>query len=310
MEVLTPKDLKEKFKDPWIAPYKKVITMVDNDLVEIVEYHPCIGGSEWVVYQYERSSELVKKSNRDGNKHTFLVEVGKSDFNLKASFAAAGIEEVSVEGDEVKVVHAGLAGAGVGAAMCRGMAEGVKRVELYDIGGGSKVGRAAVVTPKLQKIVIGIDDTDTKEEGATWTLANNVGIELSKMGFEYIDHVIVQLYPHNPNKTQNCVSIALVFAIKPGDRERIIEETRKLLKKHTLSNKTAMAVLDGVLIPKKLREYAEAAKKSMIYLDEAEKAAEEIGIQLIEVTGAEGKIGALAALGLYNDIKEAVKVYY
>ena len=64
--------------------------------------------------------------------------------------------------------------------MCRGMAKGVKRVELYDIGGGSKVGRAAVVTPKLQKVVIGIDDTDTKQEGATWTLANNVGNELQK----------------------------------------------------------------------------------------------------------------------------------
>jgi len=130
------------------------------------------------------------------------------------------------------------------------------------------------------------------------------------MGFEYIDHVIVQLYPHNPNKTQNCVSIALVFAIKPGDREKIIEEARNLLKKHTLSGKTAMAILDGINIPEKLREYAEAAKKSMITLEEAEKAAEEMNIQLVEVTGAEGKIGALAALGLYNDIKESVKVYY
>ncbi|MDI6724107.1 MAG: DUF1743 domain-containing protein [Methanobacterium sp.] len=310
MEILTPKDLKDKFKDPWIAPYKKVLTMVDKDLVEIVEYHPCVGGSEWMVYQYERSSNIVKSAKRDGNKHTYLAEVGKSDLNLKASFSAAGIEEVSVEGDEVKVIHAGLAGAGVGAAMCRGMAEGVKRVELYDIGGGSKVGRAAVVTPKLEKIVIGIDDTDTKEEGATWTLANNIGIELSKMGFEYIDHVIVQLYPHNPNKTQNCVSIALVFAIKPGDREKIIEEARKLLKKHTLSGKTAMAILDGINIPEKLREYAEVAKKSMITLEEAEKVAKEMNIQLVEVTGAEGKIGALAALGLYNDIREAVKVYY
>jgi len=310
MEILTPEDLKDKFRDPWIAPYKKVLTMVDKDLVEIVEYHPCIGGSEWMVYQYERSSNIVKSAKRDGNKHTYIAEIGKSDLNLKASYSAAGIEEISVEGDEVKVVHAGLAGAGVGAGMCRGMAEGVKRVELYDIGGGSKVGRAAVITSKLQKIVIGIDDTDTKEEGATWTLANNVGIELSKMGFEYIDHVIVQLYPHNPNKTQNCVSIALVFAIKPGDRERIIEEACKLLKKDTLSSKTAMAILDGISIPEKLRKYGEAAKKSMITLEEAEKAAEEIGIQLVEVTGPEGKIGALAALGLYNDLKEAVKVYY
>lgn len=310
MEILTPKDLKEKFKDPWIAPYKKVLTMVDKNMVEIVEYHPCVGGSQWMVYQYERSSDLVESAKRDGNKHTYIAKVGKTDLNLKPSFSAAGIEEVSVEGDEVKVVHAGLAGAGVGAAMCRGMAEGVKRVELHDIGGGSKVGRAAVVTPKLQKVVIGIDDTDTKEKGATWTLANNIGVELSKMGFEYIDHVIVQLYPHNPNKTQNCVAIALVFAVKPGEREKLIEQTRKMLKKHTLSEKTSMAILDGIKIPEKLREYAIATKKSMISLEEAEKAAEEIGIELIEVTGPQGKIGALAALGLYNDITEAVKVYY
>lgn len=310
MEILTPEDLKEKFKDPWIAPYKKVITMVDGDLVEIVEYHPCIGGSEWMVYQYKRSSDLVKESKRDGNKHTYLVSIGKGNMDLKASFSAAGIEEVTVEGDEVKVVHAGLAGAGVGAGMCRGMAEGVKRVELHDIGGGSKVGRAAVITPKMEKVVIGIDDTDTKEEGATWTLANNVGVELGQMGFEYIDHIIVQLYPHNPNKTQNCVAIALVFAVRPGERDKLIEEARKMLKERTLSSKTSMAILDGILIPQKLREYAERAKKSMITLEEAEKAGKEIGIQLVEVTGSRGKIGALAALGLYNDIKEAAKVYY
>jgi methanogenesis imperfect marker protein 11 len=280
--------------------------MVDGDQVEIVEYHPCIGGSEWVVYQYKRSSNLVKMSKRDGNKHTFLVNTGKSDMNLKASFSAAGIEEVTVEGDEVKVVHAGLAGAGVGAAMCRGMAEGVKRVELYDIGGGSKVGRAAVVTPKLEKVVIGVDDTDTKEEGATWTLANNVGIQLSKLGFEYLDHIIV---PHNPNKTQNCVAIALVFAVKPGERDKLIENARRLLKESTLSDKTSMAILDGIGIPEKLREYSMAAKTSMITLEEAEKAGKDIGIQFVEVTGAQGKIGALGALGLYDDIKEAARVY-
>ena len=310
MEILTPEDLKEKFKDPWIAPYKKVLTMVDNGMVEIVEYHPCIGGSQWMVYQYERSSDLVESAKRDGNKHTYLVRIGKTDLNLKPSFSAAGIEEVSVESDEVKVVHAGLAGAGVGAAMCRGMAKGVKRVELHDIGGGSKVGRAAVVTPKLQKVVIGIDDTDTKEKGATWTLANNIGVELSKMGFEYIDHVIVQLYPHNPNKTQNCVAIALVFAVKPGEREKLIEQTCRMLKESTLSDKTSMAILDGIEIPEKLREYSMATKQSMMSLEGAEKVANELGIELIEVTGSQGEIGALAALGLYNDLKEAVKVYY
>ncbi len=309
MEILTPDDLKTKFKSPWIAPYKKILTMVSDDKVELVEYHPCVGGSEWMIYQYKRSSNLVLSSMRDGDKHTYLLKVGKSNMNLKPSFSAAGIEEVSVEGDEVRVVHSGLAGAGVGAAMCRGMAEGVKRVELYDVGGGSKVGRAAVITPRMKKIVIGVDDTDTKDEGATWTLANNIGLELAEMGFEYLDHVTVQLYPHNPNKTQNCVAIALVFAAKPDEKEVLINKTHELLKKHTLSDKTSMAVMEGIGVPVKLRSYAEAAKKSMITLDEAQRIANEVGVQLVEVTGVQGEIGALAALGLYDDVKEAVKVY-
>ena len=310
MEILTPRDLKDKFKDPWVAPYQKVLTMVNNDLVEIVEYHPCISGSQWMIYQYQHSSDIVLNAKRDGNRHTFLVKTGKSNLSLKPSLHAAGIEEVSVNDDEVKVVHAGLAGAGVGAAMCRGMAQGVKRVELRDIGGGSKVGRATVVTPRMEKVVIGIDDTDTKDEGATWTLAHNVGAELARQGYEYLDHITVQLYPHNPNKTQNCVGIALVFAVKPGEKDELIQKVVELLKKGTLSDKTAIAVLEGINVPEKLRYYGEAAKKSMLTVEEAEKVAEEVGVELVEVTGSPGKIGALAALGMYNDIEEAVKVYY
>jgi tRNA(Ile2) C34 agmatinyltransferase TiaS len=48
----------------------------------------------------------------------------------------------------------------------------------------------------------------------------------------------------------------------------------------------------------------------MITVEEAEKVAESEGVELVKVTGNQGKIGALAALGVYNDIEEAVKVYY
>jgi methanogenesis imperfect marker protein 11 len=120
----------------------------------------------------------------------------------------------------------------------------------------------------------------------------------------------VQLYPHNPNKTQNCVAIALVFAVKPGEKDVLIEKTCQLLKKYTLSDKTSIAILEGIGIPLKLRLYAESAKKSMVTLEEAQRTANDVGIQLLEVTGARGEIGALAALGLYNDLREAVKIYY
>ena len=48
----------------------------------------------------------------------------------------------------------------------------------------------------------------------------------------------------------------------------------------------------------------------MMTVEDAEKTAKEVGVQLVQVTGAPGEIGALAALGLYNDLEEAVKIYH
>ena len=309
MEILKPEELKEKFNDPWVAPYEKVLTMVDGDKVEIVEYHPCISGSHWLLHQYKNNSELIDDAYRDGNKHVYSCHIGSAPLDLKASFNAAGIDEIQVIDDEVKVTHAGLAGAGVGAGMCRGMGKGVKYVELIESGGGSKEGRATVVTPKLEKVVIGVDDTDTKDAGATWTMAHNLGVELASEGFEYLDHIIVQLYPHNPHKTQNCVSIALTFAVESDKKEALINRVIEILKRDTLSDKTSIAILEGLEIPEKLREYSIATKSGMMDVETAEKTAKDLGIELIAVTGNQGKVGALAALGLYNDVEEAVKAY-
>ena len=309
MEILKPEELKEKFQDPWIAPYEKVLTMVDGDKVEIIEYHPCISGSHWLVNQYKNNSKLIDSAYRDGNKHVYKCHVGSSPIDLKASFNAAGIDKIEIDDNEVKVTHTGLAGAGVGAGMCRGMGEGVKYIELIEIGGGSKVGKATVVTPKLEKIVIGIDDTDTKNAGATWTMAHNLGCELKNEGYEYLDHIIVQLYPYNPHKTQNCVSIALTFAVESDKKEELIKRVIEILKRDTLSDKTSIAILEGLDIPKKLRQYSINAKTGMMDVETAQRVADELDIRLITVTGEQGKVGALAALGLYNDVEEAVKTY-
>lgn len=47
----------------------------------------------------------------------------------------------------------------------------------------------------------------------------------------------------------------------------------------------------------------------MVSLDECLTTAKKLGISLIDVTGEKGKIGALAAIGLHNNVKEAVKLY-
>ena len=134
-------------------------------------------------------------------------------------------------------------------------------------------------------------------------------IETNKSSFEYLDHIIVQLYPHNPHKTQNCVSIALTFAVESDKKEALINRVIEILKRDTLSDKTAIAILEGLDIPKKLREYSIATKSGMMDIETAEATAKELDIDLIAVTGEQGKVGALAALGLYNDVEEAVKAY-
>lgn len=313
MEILTPDELKEKYTDAWITPYHEILTVTDDDedIIELIEYHPCPIGSDWMISQYKRTSPLIIDAKRDGNKHTYYVKKGKTELELKPSYQAAGIEEAIIDEDEVKIVHAGLAGAGVGAAFCRGKASGVKRVEIYEKGGGSKVGKAAVVTPKLKKVIIGLDDTDIPTEGATWTLANNIANEIQdEKGYRYLEHITCQLYPNNPNKTKNCVSIILVFAVKEEDEEDLIDSVKSKLRDKTLSENTAFVVYDKLEIPEDVQKYGIEAKKSMKSFDEAEKIANENNIRIEYVTGKAGLIGALAAVGLYNHPEEYAKVYY
>ena len=94
------------------------------------------------------------------------------------------------------------------------------------------------------------------------------------------------------------------------DKEKLISRLIEILEHDTLSDKTAIAILEGIGIPPKLREYAMATKTGMMDVETAEKLAEELNIPLIAVTGDQGKVGALAALGLHDDVDEAVKVYY
>jgi len=290
--------------------YKRIIAMVDEQLglTELIEGHPCPNGSEWLLYQYQRTSPKIVSAWRNGNNHHFILKTGKHELNLVPSLAAAGIEEVFIENGNVNIVYAGLAGAGVGIEL-RKNAENVLEVELLEKGGGSKLGRGKVVTPKMEKITVGIDDTDTKEEGATWVLANEVGhlIEETKMGY-YVDHTITQLFPGNPNKTQNCVSIALTFAVYPQYKYEIGKAIKKLLKEKTLSEKTAIAIYQGLTPSQSMKSYTTKAKREMVSINDAKMVAMRNNIEIIEVTGDGGIIGAVAALGFAECHKMAAKL--
>ncbi len=311
-QFMSKEQLIEKYGEiPWITPYEKVIAMTDGKLIELHEFHArgkCIGGSAWESYHYPRVSDLIISGRREGARNIFVLKKGNAKLNLIPGIAGAGIESAEISENHIEITYAGLAGGGIAATVCRGLAEGVDGIEILSLGGGSELGKARIKLKKYSKIVIGVDDTDSNEGGATWALVNEIAYELEKKGLaHYLSHSIVQLYTKTPEKTTNCVSISVVFATENADK--LINEFKDMLKKYTYSDETAMAVYTKINIPVELLEYAKNVKSRVVSIDEALETAEKNDIKLIQVTGERGIIGALASIAYANDPDEGVKVY-
>jgi methanogenesis imperfect marker protein 11 len=312
--LLTRDEIIEKIGErPWVSPYKRLVAVADekNHVIQLYEDHArgtCFGGAGWETYHYFRTSELVIDARRDGARNVFTIKVGKGKLNLIPSFAGAGIEEAEITEDEIRVTYAGLAGGGVAVALARGLAPGPKGVIIHSMGGGRQLGRATLIFPKMLKITVGVDDTDSAGEGATWGLCNEIGYEISEKmgGVEYLHHTIVQLYPKAPKKTTNCVSIALTFGVLPEVEEKFIEEIKRMFKDRTSSDETGMAIFRGIIIPEELKKYADEVRRRFVEIEETERVASNCNVELHEITGSGGLIGALAAIGYAERTDEAV----
>ena len=66
--------------------------------------------------------------------------------------------------------------------------------------GGGKIAGATIWLPRSQRVLIGVDDTDTREEGATWTLVHNIAKAVEDEHSVYLSHTIVQLFPVAPDE--------------------------------------------------------------------------------------------------------------
>jgi methanogenesis imperfect marker protein 11 len=311
MSYLSKEELLKQYGNlPWVSPYSRVVAMTDGEFVELHEFHArerCYGGASWEVLHYPRVSELVINARREGARNVFVLKPGKTELKLIPGIAGAGIEEVKLT-DRIEITYAGLAGGGVAATVCRGLAEDVDGIEILELGGGAKLGKAKIRLKKYSKVVIGVDDTDNKEKGATWALVNELAFKLEKAGYgHYLMHTITQLYTKNPAKTTNCVSVSVTFATEKP--EELVNAFRKGLERTTLSDNTAMVVFRKILIPEKLISYGEKVKSQLVELEEAKRIAEELGIETFVITGERGVIGAVAALAFSNSPEDAVKIY-
>lgn len=281
-----------ELEDPYLVVYKQIHVVVDDEdsRVELMERSSCYGGSAWARYHYSRGP-LVLSSRNLGEWFRYMITPGKVDLDLVSSRRSAGIESVLVKGKEVEITYAGLGGGGVGATLTRARAEDVLRYDASECGGG-RVARGTIVLPRRERLIIGVDDTDSKTEGATWTLIHNIAARVDRPEARYVSHSLVQLFPV-PTKTQNCVSTAVEFACLPGRAEAMLSDFKALLRKYSVSQQTGMAVFRD-FDPSPLLAFGERCKRERVAYEDALEAAGQNGVQIM--MNGQGLIGAVAAL--------------
>jgi len=314
MITLTPDDVKQRF-GPLFA--KKFLVMVDEraGMAEILEQCHARGTIEWDAMNRRRAGGVVCGCMVEGSAMTIHAKLG----SLPVNFGAAGdtiggqaLEAVEVNGDEVITSWAGIAGAGVGVAACLPQAPGVLRAEYPtedDLKvGGARTNRVRIISPRYEKVCFGIDDTDTKTEGATWVMALKCAEACRVPGVEFLNMRLVQLNPLVPQKTTNCVGSALNFAVRPGQVTALADHVRTFVEAHTVSADTGIAWYRGIEFPRE-SPFAESIKTRIVKVDEAEREAAALGIRFLDGNGRKGRIGALGAVLWGNRGIEAAGLY-
>ncbi|PWR71433.1 methanogenesis marker protein 11 [Methanospirillum lacunae] len=293
--------------DPYIIHYPWITALASEDgsQVELIECFDCIGGAMWVKKHYAKSP-LVTSVRTVGSTNRYILKTGAVDLNLEGSRFPAGICAVSLSDSTIQISYRGMGGGGVGATICRATAAGVISSECEESGGG-KVAGSTLTFARNTRVLIGVDDTDTPEQGATWTLVHNIaravtGDPKNAGPHRYLSHTIVQLFPV-PFRTKNCVGVVAEFAsTNPQD---LIDRFAGLLKKYTLSEKTGMAVYTG-FSPDTLLAFGEKVKRGQVEPDEAGRLE---GGNLRIIMNGRGITGALAAIPFYTRYDEALELY-
>lgn len=287
-------------ESPYTIAYPEIVAVASDsgDEVELIERFECIGGAMWAGHHYKKSP-LVRSIRTTGSTQRFMLEPGCVDLELEGSYFPAGISGVELTDTEIGISYIGMGGGGVGASICRASAKGVLRDDT-DPSGGGKVAGTRLWLPRMERVIIGLDDTDTAEEGATWTLAHNISKAVEDEHSRYLSHTIVQLFPV-PYRTKNCVAIACEFATTRPDQ--LIDSFQELVEEYTLSDETGLAAFRG-FDPSPLDGFGKAVKAGEVTMEDLEKIRKYLDIRI----EGRGIIGAAAAIPYYTRYGEALSI--
>ncbi|MEM2944336.1 MAG: DUF1743 domain-containing protein [Methanomassiliicoccales archaeon] len=299
---LTPKEVKDRF-GPLFC--KKYITMVDeeNGIARIIDDCIAKGPVEWDAVNRKRAGGVITDVRVEGTTLIIDALIGEKEVKFgpaSKDLGGQGLKSLKVEEDKVKTTWVGLAGASIGVGACLPQASGTIETEYPDdikIGGAHRI-EVTIVTPKMIRMVYAVDDTDTKEKGASWAMMLKMA-NSAPVG-QFLEHKIIQLNPNVPNKTTNCVSVGVSFAVEEKDASKLTDYVVDYVKKNTLSQNTTLAVFKGLKIPGELVDYGLRAKKEILTVAHARDIAMRNNVSLIEITGERGAIGAVAGIGCFD----------
>ncbi len=297
---------------------QRFLTMVDapKKVAEIIETCAVRGTIEWDAVNRCRAGGLIEWCEVEGTTMSMRARLGESAIKFGPTdieYGGQGLEAVIVDGDKVRTRWAGCGGAGLGVAACLTQAPGVLHAAYptaEDLKvGGARTNRVELVTPRYEKVTVGIDDTDNREGGATWVLALKA-FKTPVEGVQPLNLRLIQLFPKSPHKTTNCVSSAITFAARPGAVDRLVESVVSTVKAETRSKKTGIAVYRGIGISPALNAFGWEIKKRLVSLDSVERNAAGTGIEFVDLfDNREGRIGALAAVALSEERTGAAALY-
>jgi len=301
-EILTPEEVRKRF-GPMFSD--GLITLVDESAgkVRIIEMCAAQGPVEWDAVNRWRAGGIVERIDVHGNWLIMDAIIGEKEVKFGPVSAESGgqaLKGARVKDGVVETSWSGIAGASIGIGACLPQAKGVIRTEYEEMTalGGSNEVHVKISTPEMRQLTIGIDDTDSNEKGATWALGLNLAKSMPDAIF--LQHKIVQLNHHVPHKTTNCTSTAVSFAVSPNKIAGAIRFAVDFVEDSTLSDQTSIATWTGIEIPEEILKFGLKAKEIILTIEEAEEAAKRNGIELREITGPRGKIGALAAIGCFD----------
>jgi methanogenesis imperfect marker protein 11 len=301
-KILSPDELTERFGKLFC---KGVVTLVDesNGVAQIIENCIAKGPVEWDAVNRKRAGGAITDVRIEGTTLIMDTIIGEREVRFgpaSKDLGGQGLKAFRVEGDRVKTTWVGLAGASVGIGVCLPQGPGTLEAEYPDdfkIGGSHAI-EVTITTLKMVRVVFAVDDTDTKEKGASWVMMLKAA-RGSPFG-HFLEHKIIQLNPNVPEKTTNCVSVGISFAVEERDLQKLIDYVVKYVKENTLSKNTTLAVFQGLRIPQDLVDYGLQAKKTILTVDRARDVAERSGVRLVEITGERGTIGAVAGIGCFD----------